>query len=210
MPYEGLLPLYELSRKAVTVTFHDLGAGSASRLCGVLTSEKVGNSLLIRRVEVIPWSEIPLSLGNWSFPKQVSAYEAWMNRFFSLGKAKIAPQDIYEIFNKPQARSLLTGHVLARVFTPLVFQEPRNVRPDLKEMGRRGFKFSLVSSEVTLTEFTAQNYRLLTEWLETSPVQVLAFMEGSQAITIRNRLQSAREQGFLEKPGSGKRSAKKS
>ena len=210
MSYEGLLPLYELSRKAVTVTFHDLGAGSASRLCGVLTSEKVGNSLLIRRVEVIPWSEVPLSLGNWSFPKQVSAYEAWMNRFFSLGKAKIAPQDIYEIFNKPQARSLLTGHVLARVFTPLVFQEPRNVRPDLKEMGRRGFKFSLVSSEVTLTEFTAQNYRLLTEWLETSPVQVLAFMEGSQAITIRNRLQSAREQGFLEKPGSGKRSAKKS
>jgi hypothetical protein len=161
-------------------------------------------------VEVIPWSEIPLSLGNWSFPKQISAYEAWMNRFLSSGKTKIAPQDIYEIFNKPQARSLLTGHILARVFTPLVFQEPRNVRPDLKEMGRRGFKFSLVSSEITLTEFTAQNYRLLTEWLETSPVQVLAFMEGSQAITIRNRLQSAREQGFLEKPGSGKRSAKKS
>jgi len=77
-------------------------------------------------------------------------------------------------------------------------------------MGRRGFKFSLISSEVTLTEFTAQNYRLLTEWLETSPVQVLAFMEGGQAVTIRNRLQSAREQGFLEKPGSGKRSAKKS
>ena len=205
MSYEGLLPLYELSRKAVTVTFHDLGAGSASRLCGVLTSEKVGNSLLIRRVEVTPWSEIPLSLGNWIFPKQISANEAWMNRFLSTGKTKIAPQDIYEIFNKPQARSLLTGHVLARVFTPLVFQEPRNTRPDLKEMGRRGFKFRFTATEMTLTEFTAQNYRLLTEWLETSPVQILAFMEGGQAITIRNRLQSARELGFLEKPGSGKR-----
>ena len=210
MGYEGLLPLYELSRKALTVTFHDLGAGSASRLCGVLTSEKVGTSLLIRRVEVIPWSEIPLSLGNWSFPKQISAYEGWLNRFLSSSKTKITPKDIYEIFNKPQARSLLTGHILARVFTPLVFQEHRSNRPDLKEMGRRGFKFSLISSEVTLTEFTAQNYRLLTEWLETSPVQVLAFMEGGQAVTIRNRLQSAREQGFLEKPGSGKRSAKKS
>lgn len=46
--------------------------------------------------------------------------------------------------------------------------------------------------------------------LPSSPAQVLAALEGVSVVTIRNRLHSAREQGLLEKPGSGKRSAKKS
>lgn len=76
--------------------------------------------------------------------------------------------------------------------------------------GAWDFKFNSVATETTLTQYTAESYRLLTEWLESSPAQVLAALEGVSVVTIRNRLHSAREQGLLEKPGPGKRGSKKS
>jgi hypothetical protein len=79
-------------------------------------------------------------------------------------------------------------------------------KPDMAGMWDKEFKFYTSNPEVSLTKYTAINYKLLTDWLETAPSQVLASIEGVSASTIRNRLHSAREAGLIGKPGSGKRS----
>ena len=67
----------------------------------------------------------------------------------------------------------------------------------------------LGQGEESLTKFTAISYKALTDWLETSPAQLLASVEGVSVTTIRNRIYAAREIGAIEKPGAGVRSAKK-
>ena len=73
-------------------------------------------------------------------------------------------------------------------------------------MWDKEFKFYNGNPEGSLTNYTALNYKILTEWLESAPSQVLALIEGVSPSTIRNRLHSAREAGVIGKPGSGKRS----
>jgi hypothetical protein len=81
------------------------------------------------------------------------------------------------------------------------------LKPDMAGLWDKEFKFYNNETGISLTTFTAMNYKMLTEWLETSPSQVLAAIEGVSPSTIRNRLNSAREAGVIGKPGSGKRSS---
>jgi galactose mutarotase-like enzyme len=80
------------------------------------------------------------------------------------------------------------------------------LKPDMAGLWDKEFKFYNNETGISLTTFTAMNYKMLTEWLETSPSQVAA-IEGVSPSTIRNRLNSAREAGVIGKPGSGKRSS---
>ena len=122
----------------------------------------------------------------------------------------IKPYMIYEILNKVSARRLLSGHLLAIRYNAITLMREIEKYVDVASRWEKEFKFTLGQGEASLTKFTALSYRALTDWLETSPAQLLANIEGVSVTTIRNRIYAAREIGAIEKPGAGVRSAKAS
>ena len=135
----------------------------------------------------------------------------WALPYIPKDEAKfIQPDMVYQILNKASARTLLSGHLLAIRYNAVT--RMREIEPHLDVASRweKEFKFTLGQGEDSLTKFTAMSYRALTDWLESSPAQVLASVEGVSVTTIRNRIYAARESGAIEKPGAGVRSAKKS
>ena len=122
----------------------------------------------------------------------------------------IKPYMVYEILNKVAARKLLSGHLLAIRYNAITRMREVDKHLDVASRWDKEFKFLLGQGEESLTKFTAISYKALTDWLETSPAQLLANVEGVSVTTIRNRIYAAREQGAIEKPGAGVRSAKKS
>ena len=133
-----------------------------------------------------------------------STYIPKSNDFF------IKPYMVYEILNKVAARKLLSGHLLAIRYDAITRMREVDKHLDVASRWDKEFKFLLGQGEESLTKFTAISYKALTDWLETSPAQLLANVEGVSVTTIRNRIYAAREQGAIEKPGAGVRSAKKS
>ena len=122
----------------------------------------------------------------------------------------ISPGTVYDILNKVSARKLLSGHLLAIRYNAITRMREIDKHLDVASRWDKEFKFLLGQEEESLTKFTAISYKALTDWLETSPAQLLANVEGVSVTTIRNRIYAAREQGAIEKPGAGVRSAKKS
>ena len=121
----------------------------------------------------------------------------------------ISPTTVYEILNKVAARKLLSGHLLAIRYNAITRMREIDKHLDVASRWDKEFKFLLGQGEESLTKFTAISYKALTDWLETSPAQLLANIEGVSVTTIRNRIYAAREIGTIEKPGAGVRSAKK-
>jgi hypothetical protein len=121
----------------------------------------------------------------------------------------IEPYLIYEILNKVAARKLLSGHLLAIRYNAITRIREIEEHVDIAARWDKEFKFLLGQGEESLTKFTAISYKALTDWLETSPAQLLASIEGVSVTTIHNRIYAAREIGAIEKPGAGVRSAKK-
>jgi len=121
----------------------------------------------------------------------------------------IKPYMVYEILNKVAARKLLSGHLLAIRYNAMTRMREIDKHLDVASRWDKEFKFLLGQGEQSLTKFTASSYKALTDWLETSPAQLLANVEGVSVTTIRNRIYAAREIGAIEKPGAGVRSAKK-
>jgi hypothetical protein len=111
---------------------------------------------------------------------------------------------------KVSARRLLSGHLLAIRYNAITRMREIEKYVDVASRWEKEFKFTLGQGEASLTKFTALSYRALTDWLETSPAQLLANIEGVSVTTIRNRIYAAREIGAIEKPGAGVRSAKAS
>jgi hypothetical protein len=187
---------------------HEFEAGQAYGLGEevVLATEEVNSQHHIRSIQVLPKGVLLLPKGSGNSP-QVSLKDSdWAKPYIS-GSKSISPQAIYGIFSKSAARQILTGHLLALRFHPLLRMKEIVLKPDMAGLWDKEFKFYNNETGISLTTFTAMNYKMLTEWLETSPSQVLAAIEGVSPSTIRNRLNSAREAGVIGKPGSGKRSS---
>jgi hypothetical protein len=121
----------------------------------------------------------------------------------------ISPAAVYDILNKVNARKLLSGHLLAIRYNAITRMREFDEHLDVASRWEKEFKFTLGQGEESLTKFTAISYKALTDWLETSPAQLLASIEGVSVTTIRNRIYAAREIGAIGKPGAGIRSAKK-
>jgi hypothetical protein len=112
------------------------------------------------------------------------------------------------MLGKEAARDLLSGHLITYFYHPLQVLKLDTRYIDVSSRWEREMKYLLSDGETTLTKFTAQVYSALTNWLESAPAQLIAIYEGVSVSTIRNRLNAAREQGFIEKPGAGIRSSK--
>lgn len=158
------------------------------------------------------YSIVQIVLGN-SFSRICSFLEGevWASSYMPTSDDQfIKPYMIYEILNKVSARRLLSGHLLAIRYNAITRMREIDKHVDVAARWEKEFKFTLGQGEDSLTKFTALSYRALTDWLETSPAQLLANIEGVSVTTIRNRIYAAREIGAIEKPGAGVRSAKAS
>lgn len=171
---------------------------------GLLLSEFRQGKHSIKRVSFVPFESINLPQGEAFFPIPHPSQESVLAPYFQSSDFELGAQNVHQLIGKT-ARELLTGHILAVRYQPFLKPVPSRTRPDINENQGWDFKFNSIATETTLTRYTADSYKLLTEWLESSPAQVLAAIEGVSVVTIRNRLHSAREQGLLHKPGSGKR-----
>jgi len=194
-------------RWSVSVHYFQAPGGKGQGTEAVFASEEVGDRNLIRSVQVFPSGESNLPPSNGHSLEVWLKDAAWIKPFTVKSDQEILPQTIYAMFSKAAARRILTGHILAMKFYPLLRMKELVQRPDMAGTWEKEFKFFIADSGTSLTSFTALNYKLLTGWMETSPSQVLAAIEGVSATTIRNRLHTARESGLIGKPGSGKRSA---
>lgn len=164
------------------------------------------------RLSFYPPGEIPVprrSAGIQIYVKGDEQLE-WGKLFLPTStNGEISPELVYKLLNKASARNLLSGHLLTYFYHPLMRMKEQNPHIDVASRWDRELRFVLANNEETLTSFTASVYRALTDWLESSPAQLIALMEGVSVTTIRNRLHAARESGILQKPGAGKRSAKR-
>jgi hypothetical protein len=128
--------------------------------------------------------------------------QSWIARDTDHGFIDVGGLD--EIFTKPIRRQLLTGHIVALRFHPVL------IAKQLLSLGQSKepvLQVIMKSPNESVTDATARIYSELTRWGETSAAAVIAELEGTAIVTIRNRLHSAREKGKIKKPGPGVRKA---
>lgn len=203
------LPTYLAQSGALTLTVHELGETSPSPARALLLTEFHEGQIVIRRLSILPALSVPLASHREKFPKVIKVQAGWLKEMFICDDEQIAPEALYEMFSRPTARQILSGHVLALRFTPLLSQSEKSGQGKARKNPEKVYpKFDLKQSGTTITAFTSTNYLLLTNFLETSPLQLLASLEGVSTVTIRNRIQGAREMNRLSKPGSGRRGAR--
>jgi hypothetical protein len=87
-------------------------------------------------------------------------------------------------------REALTSHVLFYKFT--------SNYPHLDKVKQNNLYEEVIKD-------TGEIYKLLVSYGEPAPATILATIENVSVRTIQSRLRLAREKGFLEQPGSGKR-----
>lgn len=207
MPQLPELPSYLGLLGPWAVSVHRF-SGTEGPLEVVLASKEVDARHFIKLLEVLPARSLDLQRLSGSYPIVTLKDSDWAKPFIEKSEGVIGPQEVYAMFNKQTARRLLTGHLLALRFYPLLRMKEIVSKPDLAGLWDKEFKFYNNNDGITITQYTAINYRILTDWLETAPSQVLAAIEGVSPTTIRNRLHSAREAGLIGKPGPGKRSTR--
>jgi hypothetical protein len=182
-----------------------------SELEAVVVSRETHDAYLLHTVILQPkgTSLAPLDSAHVTLVQGKDA--SWASSFIPISNDLfIKPSMVYEIMNKVAARKLLSGHLLAIRYNAITRMREVEKHLDIASRWDKEFKFLLGHGEESLTKFTAISYKALTDWLETSPAQLLANVEGVSVTTIRNRIYAAREIGAIEKPGAGVRSAKKS
>jgi hypothetical protein len=178
----------------------------------LIASRSDGGEQALLGFMAVPYGTLDIQRGLPQLQVVDSSAANWATDFIlSVRNSKpINPKVIYEIFSKVVAKSLLSGHLVALKFSAILTQHADLKQLDFAGRWDKEFRLLVGQPDQSLTSFTALNYKLLTDWLESSPAQVLADVEGVPATTIRNRIHAARELGVIGKPGSGKRSTKSS
>ena len=197
------------------VTVHPLssnagGVSAEPEIEILVVSRGSGSEQALFGFLLVPYGVLNLKRGSTHLQVVDSSAAKWATDFIiSVRNSKpINPEMIYEIFSKLVAKSLLSGHLVAVKFSAILTQRADSKGLDFAGRWDKEFRLVLGKPDQSLTTFTAFNYKLLTDWLDSSPAQVLADVEGVPATTIRNRIHAARELGVIGKPGSGKRSTR--
>lgn len=131
--------------------------------------------------------------------------KAWADEIFQdlAKKGEIHPKFLQEYIATAVLRKVLTGHIIALHYEPILKQRQLSVllKPGIREQTGRGF----TKSGETVTKATARIYEDLINWGESRAAAVIAEAEGVAPTTIHNRLQLARSGGYLDAPGKGSR-----
>ena len=108
---------------------------------------------------------------------------------------------LQEFLSTGVIRKILTGHIIALHFAPILFQMNKSMKSGVKE--KAGSSFAAQGESVTRA--TARIFKDLQAWGETRAAAVIAEAEDVTPTTIHNRLQLARAGKYLDTPGKGAR-----
>jgi hypothetical protein len=132
------------------------------------------------------------------------APSGWINQWMNKAEVKhsIDVGSFDEVFSPSVRKRIFTGHIIALRFHPVLLTKQLMVQDSDKEPM---MNVTMRKPGESVTDTTARLYHELSVWGETSAASVIAKLEGTTVVTIRNRLFSARQKGLLEKPGAGTR-----
>jgi hypothetical protein len=118
-------------------------------------------------------------------------------------KSEIDSLHLQEFLSTAVIRKILTGHIIALHFAPILRQRQMNksLKSGIKE--KAGTSFAAQGESVTRA--TARIFKDLQAWGETRAAAVIAEAEDVTPTTIHNRLQLARAGKYLDTPGKGAR-----
>jgi len=131
--------------------------------------------------------------------------ESWVKSVFDgvHMENEIDSLHLQEFVSTAVIRKILTGHIIALHFAPILRQRQMNksMKSGVKE--KAGTSFAAQGESVTRA--TARIFKDLQAWGETRAAAVIAEAEDVTPTTIHNRLQLARAGKYLDTPGKGAR-----
>ena len=131
--------------------------------------------------------------------------ESWVKSVFDgvHMENEIDSLHLQEFLSTAVIRKILTGHIIALHFAPILRQRQMNksMKSGVKE--KAGTSFAAQGESVTRA--TARIFKDLQAWGETRAAAVIAEAEDVTPTTIHNRLQLARAGKYLDTPGKGAR-----
>jgi hypothetical protein len=131
--------------------------------------------------------------------------ESWVKSVFDgvHMENEIDSLHLQEFLSTAVIRKILTGHIIALHFAPILRQRQMNKSMNSGVKEKAGTSFAAQGESVTRA--TARIFKDLQAWGETRAAAVIAEAEDVTPTTIHNRLQLARAGKYLDTPGKGAR-----
>lgn len=181
-----------------------LKAGEPFEILTVATRSKDG-ILALREISISPLGSHGVTAPKIGDVVPDQSKKSWATSVFDgiYLKSDIDSLHLQEFLSTAVIRKILTGHIVALHFAPILQQRQRNksLKSGIKEKAGTGFA---VQGE-SVTRATARIFKDLQAWGETRAAAVIAEAEDVTPTTIHNRLQLARAGKYLDTPGKGAR-----
>ena len=181
-----------------------LKAGEPFEILTVATRGKDG-LLALRGISISPLGSHGVTAPKIGDVVPGYSKESWVKSVFDEihMKSEIDSLHLQEFLSTAVIRKILTGHIIALHFAPILRQRQMNksLKSGIKE--KAGTSFAAQGESVTRA--TARIFKDLQAWGETRAAAVIAEAEDVTPTTIHNRLQLARAGKYLDTPGKGAR-----
>ena len=181
-----------------------LKAGEPFEILTVATRGEDG-LLALREISISPLGSHGITAPKIGDAVPGYSKQSWVKSVFDgvHMKSEIDSLHLQEFLSTAVIRKILTGHIIALHFAPILRQRQMNksMKSGVKE--KAGTSFAAQGESVTRA--TARIFKDLQAWGETRAAAVIAEAEDVTPTTIHNRLQLARAGKYLATPGKGAR-----
>ena len=178
-----------------------LKAGEPFEILTVATRGKDG-LLALREISISPLGSHGVMAPKIGDIVPDHSKKSWVTTVFEeiYLKSEIDSLHLQEYLSTAVIRKILTGHIIALHFAPILRQRQLN-KSGIREKAGTSF----VAQGESVTRATARIFKDLQSWGETRAAAVIAEAEDVTPTTIHNRLQLARAGKYLDTPGKGAR-----
>ena len=181
-----------------------LKAGEPFEILTVATRGEDG-LLALREISISPFGSHGITAPKIGDVVPGDSKESWVKSVFDgvHMKSEIDSLHLQEFLSTAVIRKILTGHIIALHFAPILRQ--RQINKSMKSGVKEKAGTSFAAQGESVTRATARIFKDLQAWGETRAAAVIAEAEDVTPTTIHNRLQLARAGKYLATPGKGAR-----
>ena len=181
-----------------------LKAGEPFEILTVATRGEDG-LLALREISISPLGSHGITAPKIGDVVPGDSKESWVKSVFDgvHMKSEIDSLHLQEFLSTAVIRKILTGHIIALHFAPILRQ--RQINKSMKSGVKEKAGTSFAAQGESVTRATARIFKDLQAWGETRAAAVIAEAEDVTPTTIHNRLQLARAGKYLATPGKGAR-----